>query len=257
MNIPTGVHLGYRGIGVLGDLPGRDLQAALRIVGEAGASGFEVMQDVVFNNETANKVHNTAKTWGLQCSALDVFYEEVKDGDRWVRSIEQAKILGARRVIVMASTSDWELSQYGELNLWLCKASELAAQADLRIEYHPHDSEYRRLDADGTGLDHILSGSGCHLVIDTYWAYKGGQRAADLLVQYKGQCQYMHVKTDGLALQIQDLLVQPAIAGLDWLIVEENRPGDGDIAQTLRTKIRELAGVKMDTTRVFHDQVGE
>lgn len=50
------IHLGYRGIGLLGDFPLRDVRSSGRFIAQSGARGVKLIQDLVADVEAVKRV---------------------------------------------------------------------------------------------------------------------------------------------------------------------------------------------------------
>lgn len=76
-------------------------------------------------------------------------------------------------------------------------AGEIARQYDLRLAYHNHDFEFKKLDNDITGYDIIVKNTDKHLVqleLDLYWASKAGKDPVQLFTENPGRFPLWHIK---------------------------------------------------------------
>jgi sugar phosphate isomerase/epimerase len=128
--------------------------------------------------------------------------EATKDfTDLWRYTVEDAAVVGQEFVISpwldesLRQTAD-DLKRYMEV---FNKSGELCKKSGMRFGYHNHDFEFSiKLDGQ-TVYDLILKNTDPELVIqqlDVGNLYNGGAKAIDIVRQYPGRFQSMHVKDE-------------------------------------------------------------
>ncbi|WP_145717439.1 sugar phosphate isomerase/epimerase family protein [Chitinophaga japonensis] len=138
----------------------------------------------------------------------------------------------------------------------LNRAGELAKASNLKVAYHNHFWEFRKLpDGQSTAYDILLNETDPALVafeLDLFWAVKGGQNPDDLFNKAKGRFPMWHVKdmdktatasvpdTVGVRIQdieseikfaevgsgsidFKDIFAHAETAGVQYLFVEQDR----------------------------------
>ncbi len=121
--------------------------------------------------------------------------------DAWKFTVEDAAIVGQEFVI-----SPWldaslrknydDMVKYMEV---FNKSGELCKKSGMKFGYHNHDFEFSQKLNDQTVYDIILKNTDPNLVIqqlDIGNLYNGGAKAIDVVKQYPGRFQSMHVKDE-------------------------------------------------------------
>jgi sugar phosphate isomerase/epimerase len=121
--------------------------------------------------------------------------------DLWKRTVEDAAVVGQEFVISpsldenLRKTAD-DLKRYMEV---FNKSGELCKKSGMKFGYHNHDFEFSvKLDGK-TVYDLMLQNTDPDLVIqqlDIGNLYNGGAKAIDIVRQYPGRFQSMHVKDE-------------------------------------------------------------
>ena len=121
--------------------------------------------------------------------------------DAWKFTVEDAAVVGQEFVI-----SPWldaslrknydDMVKYMEV---FNKSGELCKKSGMKFGYHNHDFEFSQKLNDQTVYDIILKNTDPNLVIqqlDIGNLYNGGAKAIDIVKQYPGRFQSMHVKDE-------------------------------------------------------------
>ncbi len=145
--------------------------------------------------------------------------------DLWKHTIEDAAICGQKYVI-----SPWldiglrknfdDLKRFMEV---FNKSGELCAKSGMKFGYHNHDFEFSLKLSSVKVYDIILQNTDPKLVtqqLDIGNMYGGGGRAADLLAQYPGRFELMHVK-DEIKSEKEHMGWESAILGTGVIGVKE------------------------------------
>lgn len=124
--------------------------------------------------------------------------------DSWKYTVEDAAVMGQQFVIspwldaALRTTYD-DCVRYMEV---FNKSGELCKKSGMKFGYHNHDFEFSQKLNDMTVYDIILKNTDPNLVIqqlDIGNLYNGGAKAMDVVKQYPGRFQSMHVKDEILA----------------------------------------------------------
>lgn len=121
--------------------------------------------------------------------------------DLWKQTVEDAAICGQKYVISpwldVALRKDFDsLKRYMEV---FNKSGELCQKSGMKFGYHNHDFEFSLKLSSVKVYDIMLQNTDPNLVaqqLDIGNMYGGGGRAADLLKQYPGRFELMHVKDE-------------------------------------------------------------
>jgi len=121
--------------------------------------------------------------------------------DAWKYTIEDAAVMGQKFVISpwldasLRSTYDDLLKQMEIFN----KSGELCKKSGMKFGYHNHDFEFSQKLNDITVYDIMLKNTDPSLVmqqLDTGNLYNGGAKAIDIVRQYPGRFESLHVKDE-------------------------------------------------------------
>lgn len=132
-----------------------------------------------------------------------------------------------------ADSASWQ-----KLGERLAKLARRCAHANMKLMYHNHDFEMVLIEG-RPAIDWLLEAAGpaVGFEIDLAWVQAGGQDPAAMLQKYSGRTSRVHAK-DWNAQQRDiadvgagdvswdEVLAAAADAGVEWLIVEHDRPAD-------------------------------
>jgi sugar phosphate isomerase/epimerase len=132
-----------------------------------------------------------------------------------------------------STAASWQ--QLGER---LAKLARRCAHANMKLMYHNHDFEMVVIDG-RPAIDWLMEAAGpaVGFEIDLAWVQAGGQDPAAMLRRYTGRASRVHAKDWNAAqrdiadvgagsVDWDEVLTAAADAGVEWLIVEHDRPAD-------------------------------
>jgi sugar phosphate isomerase/epimerase len=188
----------------------KDPIANLKILAEMGYKNVEhaSYSDRKFYGFTAKEFRKILDDLGLKMPSGHTVmgqqhWDEAKNDftDLWKHTVEDAAICGQKYVI-----SPWldmglrknfdDLKRFMEV---FNKSGELCSKSGMKFGYHNHDFEFSLKLSSVKVYDIILQNTDPKLVtqqLDIGNMYGGGGRAADLLAQYPGRFELMHVKDE-------------------------------------------------------------
>jgi sugar phosphate isomerase/epimerase len=188
----------------------KDPIANLKILAEMGYKNVEhaSYSDRKFYGFTAKEFRKILDDLGLKMPSGHTVmgqqhWDEAKNDftDLWKYTVEDAAICGQKYVI-----SPWldmglrknfdDLKRFMEV---FNKSGELCSKSGMKFGYHNHDFEFSLKLSSVKVYDIILQNTDPKLVtqqLDIGNMYGGGGRAADLLAQYPGRFELMHVKDE-------------------------------------------------------------
>lgn len=121
--------------------------------------------------------------------------------DIWKYTVEDAAICGQKFVISPSLPNDWRKTQ-DILKKYMAifnKSGELCQKSGMKFGYHNHHFEFAEKLDGVTVFDIIMKNTDPHLVaqqLDIGNMYNGGAKAQDILTQYAGRFELMHVKDE-------------------------------------------------------------
>jgi len=211
----------------------RDLEAAIRRVGELGYDGVELFQ---LHGHTAEQVRGWLDDAGLAAAGrharIEAFEHEL-DG-----LATELATLGTDRAAQSWAEPE-AIRDPGPLLERMEEAARAAHEQGVRFGFHNHWTEVEPLDGGGSFLDRLreLPSELIWLELDLGWIWlAGGDPLAELDVS-AGRCPLVHVKDYASREDRDDVPVGdgkvgydrviPAAldAGVEWLIVEEDDVG--------------------------------
>jgi sugar phosphate isomerase/epimerase len=146
--------------------------------------------------------------------------------DLWKYTVEDAAVVGQEFVIspwldeTLRKTAD-DLKRYMEV---FNKSGELCKKSGMKFGYHNHDFEFSvKLDGK-TVYDLMLQNTDPDLVIqqlDIGNLYNGGAKAIDIVRQYPGRFQSMHVKDEIKSVNAQEHEFESTVLGKGIVNVKE------------------------------------
>ena len=161
---------------------------------------------------------------------------------------EELRVLGTENIVF-----PWlpELSSTAEIEAACERVAESAARATslgLSPHFHNHRAEFHRLPSGERVWDGLVAIAELGLELDLGWAWVAGEQPQALLRATAGRCALAHLKdirvTDG---EVSDTplgdgeIDWPSIVpialdvGVDWLIVEQDHPGELAVAAITRS----------------------
>jgi sugar phosphate isomerase/epimerase len=130
-------------------------------------------------------------------------WDEVKKDftDLWKYTVEDAAAMGQQFVISPSMENSYRKSYEALLALMeiFNKSGELCKKSGMKFGYHNHDFEFSEKLNGMTLYDIILKNTDPNLVmqqLDTGNLYNGGAKAIDIVKQYPGRFQSLHVKDE-------------------------------------------------------------
>lgn len=143
------------------------------------------------------------------------------------------------------------------------KVGAIMKDAGIQFGYHNHNFEFGRIEGKVPYFDIFLSELDKNLVtmeFDLFWATKAGQNPVEIFKKYPGRFQLFHMKdmytkqppffiTDGVTdfapvgeglINFKEILAARDIAGLKYMIVEQDQSRQGKPFEDIKTSIINL-----------------
>lgn len=231
MTTQVGVQTGIKGYGIMGSLPVRDLPRSLEYVRAAGATGIEVMTNLI---DDPRRLRSACAAAGLGIIGLHVFWPELDQA-----LLDKVRELGTPRLICSGvPVAPGQLADsIDSMRTWAAATGEAGA----RFLVHNHEEECLSLPDGRTPLEAIAAGTTpdeVSFVVDVYWANRAGADFTELFTALAGRCDYVHFKDGPRAGDTTrsyglgegdvdlDLAWSSALASgpLSWAVVERDNP---------------------------------
>jgi sugar phosphate isomerase/epimerase len=216
----------------LRDLTANDFLGTLRAVAELGYRAVELAG---LGGLNASQLRAELDALGLQAPSAHVPIDRLEGQTDQV--IDEMRTLGASYVVCpfLPPERRRNAEDYRALARTLNKVGRACQDGGLQLCYHNHDFEFQRF-GDATGLAILFEESDPALVkaeLDVYWAAFAGYDPADLIRGMAGSIPLVHLKDLGDdrsfaevghgTLNFPSILAACDEAGVDWLIVEQDR----------------------------------
>ena len=143
------------------------------------------------------------------------------------------------------------------------KVGEITKASGIQFGYHNHNFEFDKVEGKVSYFDIFLTELDKNLVtmeLDLFWAAKAGQNPVELFKKYPGRFQLFHMKdmyisqdpsftTSGISdfapvgaglINFREILAAKDIAGLKYMIVEQDKSREDRIFDDIETSIRNL-----------------
>jgi len=143
------------------------------------------------------------------------------------------------------------------------KVGGIMKEHNIMFGYHNHNFEFKKLEGKVPYFDIFLAELDKNLVtmeLDLFWATKAGQNPVEIIKKYPGRFQLFHMKdmytkeapffdTVGVkdfapvgegVINFKDILAVKDIAGMKYMIVEQDQSRDGDFFGDIKKSITNL-----------------
>ena len=223
----------------------RDLEGALRRVGEQGYDGVELFQ---LHGRSALDLRALLDDAGLAVAGRHAGLEAIEE--ELPQLAAELEALGTDRMAI-SWIDPSELEEPEAAVDRVARAAERAQASGLRLGFHNHWSEVPAL-AGGASFLELLRALPADLLwleLDLGWVWHGGGDPLRELEATRGRCPLVHVKDYASREDRDDVPVGSGVvgyeqvlpaavaAGAEWLIVEEDEVGAdafGAVEQSLR-----------------------
>ncbi len=211
----------------------RDLEGALRTLGDQGYDGVELFQ---LHGHDAPQVRAWLDENGLVAAGRHVRVEAIET--ELDQLVDELGVLGTNRLAI-AWVDPEALSDADAVVERFAAAAQAAKDAGLQLGFHNHWSEVAPLDGGGTFLDRLraLPADLLWLELDLGWVWHGGGDPVAELEKTAGRCPLVHIKDyvsredrddvpvgDGIV-GYERVLPAAIAAGAEWLVLEEDEVG--------------------------------
>ncbi len=214
------------------------------------AIGYRAVEFAGYGNAGVRDVRAALDAHGITAVGAHVALDNFES--RFEQTIDELQTLGCRYAIVpwVGEERRGSLAEARRLAEQLNRLGEQVRAAGLRFAYHNHAFEFDPID--GTSLWEVLLRETdpdlVALELDVFWARYAGFDPVAMIEQLTGRLPLLHAKDisrddpqadapvgDG-SLPWPRMLEAAKSAGVEWLIVEQDRPRDAlsDVERSLR-----------------------
>jgi sugar phosphate isomerase/epimerase len=188
----------------LRDVIGKDVKGTVKQLTDWGYTKFETYG---YNNGQlfgmpSKEFNEYVKSLGAQVVSGHYGIDVVR-GD-WAKAVADAKDAGQEYMVLpWIDEANRTEDGYKKIIEDVNKAAEVTSQAGLRMGYHNHDFEFKKVGDNAnfeklkTGFELLLDGLDPKLVsieLDLYWVVRAGQDPEQIFAKYPGRFEQWHVK---------------------------------------------------------------
>jgi sugar phosphate isomerase/epimerase len=227
----------------LRELTAQSMEAALRAVAEIGYDGVELAG---LSDLSAAETAESCRRLGLAVCGAHVSLDRF-DAEPEAVAAELA-VLGTRNVVFPWLPAP---SSAGEVDAACRRVAAAAGRAvalGLTPHFHNHRAEFERLPSGERLWEGLVAIPGLGLELDLGWAWAVGEQPEELLRATAGRCSLAHLKDlrrsggelsdtplgDG-EIDWPSVIPVAVKVGVDWLIVEQDHPGERAVAAVTRS----------------------
>lgn len=197
------------------DQMGKDFYGTLKAVKEMG---YDYVEFAGYNGHTAEEVRAMLDELGLTCISVhqgpDLFLEKGQE------AVDFIKTIGAKFCAVpWYGLEHYVDGKFPETIEKFKKVSALLAENGIRMTYHNHDFEFKKVDGEVI-LEKIYADmeGGIEGEVDTCWVHYAGVNPVDFLLKYKGQMKTLHLK---------DFVCEKLGGGPVYALIDDNGNAEG------------------------------
>jgi sugar phosphate isomerase/epimerase len=246
----------------------QDPRGSLKVVSEAGYKLLELADYTNgkfygFKPEEFRKIVNDL---GMEVLSSHINVESASNKTEDAQKIadDHAK-LGAKYAIQpWVESKDRNIPYFEKMVSQLNDAGETMKKNGIKFGYHNHNFEFNKIDGKVPYFDIILPGTDKNLVtmeIDLFWTTKAGQDPVEIFKKYPGRFELFHMKDmytkvtkpyfdttgetdfapvgEGI-IDFKRILDAKKIAGMKYMIVEQDLTKDGKPFDAIRTSMNNL-----------------
>lgn len=165
----------------------KGLEELLKQSSEIGYDGVELLK----HDNSAEETVKLLKKYGLYAPSAHIGKEYLEKNFNEI--LEFHKKIGAEYVII--PWESYEDNKLRETIDFLNKASVEAKSYGLKVGYHNHSHEFKKIDGKYI-IDHLFENTNEDVVfeLDVYWIYKGGEDPIKYIEKFGKRVQLVHLK---------------------------------------------------------------
>lgn len=169
-----------------------DFEGTLRKVKALGYDGVEFAG---LYGKSAAEVKKLCEDIGLNPISAHVPYDELLKGDETFKTYAE---IGCKYIVIPWVGEEYLAGgeKYAEFIENVKKFGELANANGMKLCYHNHDFEFKKVDGEYT-LDRLYNDVPADLLLtqlDTCWVNVGGENPSDYIRKYNGRIEIVHLK---------------------------------------------------------------
>ena len=250
------------------DAMGKDVPGSLKKVAELGYRYLELAkyENRKFYGMGPKEFSKLVSDLGMEILSSHTQVEGYGDVTEYAKKIaEDHAKLGVKYCIqpFVAEESRKTLTSYQKMVADWNKVGEITKASGIQFGYHNHNFEFEMVEGKVPYFDIFLQELDKNLVtmeLDLFWATKAGQNPVELFKKYPGRFQLFHMKdmytrqdpsftTSGISdfapvgaglINFKEILAAKDIAGLKYMIVEQDKSREERIFDDIKTSITNL-----------------
>lgn len=126
--------------------------------------------------------------------------KEAEIMDRWRQLFEIQRSLGGKYFVIPSYKVNYTKKEVKQMADYLNRVGKIASEYGLKLGYHNHAAEYKKLD-DGEEVmwEYLVENTDPEYVcyeLDVYWCTKGDKDPVEYLKKYPNRIEILHIKDD-------------------------------------------------------------
>lgn len=190
------------------DAVNKDPQASVERLAGMGYKAFELVQwggnPLVFGLPAeefkALCDKNSVKIISTHSSIQEDAAKEEEIMQRWRKLFEIQKACGGKYFVIPSYEVDYTVKDVQRMCDYFNRVGKIAAEYGLKLGYHNHDGEYKKLkDSDNVMWEYLVENTDPKYVcfeLDVYWCTKGGKNPVEYLKKYPKRIELLHIKDE-------------------------------------------------------------
>ncbi len=221
----------------------KDPQASVKRLTDMGYNAFELVQwggDPKVFGMSAQDFKALCSQCGADIISTHSSIQEdpAKEKEieqRWRQLFEIQKACGGKYFVIPSYRVDYTTEDLQRMCNYLNKIGKIAAEYGLKLGYHNHAAEYRKLkDSDAVMWEYLVEHTDPQYVcfeLDVYWCSKGGKSPVMYLKKYPDRIQLLHIKDEFVlgksgTIDFEGIFKQFYANGMKDYVVEIEVPGE-------------------------------
>ncbi len=143
---------------------------------------------------------NDVKIISTHSSIQEDAVKEAEIMERWHQLFEIQKTCGGKYFVIPSYQVDYTVKEVQRMCDYFNQVGKIAAEYGLKLGYHNHDGEYKKLkDSDKVMWEYLVENTSPEYVcfeLDVYWCTKGGKNPVEYLKKYPKRIEILHIKDE-------------------------------------------------------------
>ncbi len=178
---------------------------------------------------------NSVKIISTHSSIQEDINQEEEIMKRWRQLFEIHKACGGKYFIIPSYKVDYTVKEVQQMCDYLNRVGKIAAEYGLKLGYHNHADEYKKLqDSNKVMWEYLVENTNPEYVcfeLDVYWCTKGAKNPVEYLKKYPKRVEILHIKDEFIigesgTIDFEGVFKQFYKNGMNDYVVEIETPKD-------------------------------